>query len=106
LDRGDLLPTVWIVPREVREAPELLRHRITLEWLSTQVQDRLLAMLARRNLKPQVTKNGITHAGHREMHRLMLPESAVAIRDHSWDLIELLEDRTTTHLTAYKRRGS
>jgi len=45
LDRGDLLPTVWIVPREVREAPERLRHRITLKWLSTQVQDRLLAML-------------------------------------------------------------
>lgn len=27
--RGDLLPRVWIPPRELREARELLRHRVS-----------------------------------------------------------------------------
>ena len=45
--RGDLLPTVWIPPAAVREARELVRHRVSLIWLRTQVRNRLLAMLAR-----------------------------------------------------------
>src|SRR4029453_15363136 len=31
--RGDLLPTVWIPPAELRKARELLRHRVQLGWL-------------------------------------------------------------------------
>src|SRR5262245_7688248 len=30
--RGDLLPTVWIPPSEIRQARELLRHRVQLVW--------------------------------------------------------------------------
>jgi transposase len=106
LDRGDLLPTVWIAPRDVREARELLRHRIALKWLSTRAQNRLLAMLARRNLKPQTTKNWLTQAGHHEMNSLSLPESAATVRQHSWDLIELLEDRIDQLDEELKRRWS
>src|SRR5207253_7938069 len=45
--RGDLLPTVWIPPREIREARELLRHRVSLVWLRTRIKNALLALLAR-----------------------------------------------------------
>jgi hypothetical protein len=31
--RGDLLPTVWIPPAVLREARELIRHRIQLVWV-------------------------------------------------------------------------
>jgi hypothetical protein len=44
--RGDLLPTVWIPPAAVREARDLVRHRVGLIWLRTQVRNRMLAMLA------------------------------------------------------------
>jgi hypothetical protein len=54
--RGDLLPTVWIPPATLREARELVRHRISLVWLRTQVKNRLQAMLARRNLQPTQAK--------------------------------------------------
>lgn len=50
--RGDLLPKVWIPPRELREARELLRHRVSLVWTRTEIKNRLLALLARRNLQP------------------------------------------------------
>ena len=50
--RGDLLPTVWIPPAAVREARELIRHRVSLVWERTGVTNRLLALLARRNLQP------------------------------------------------------
>lgn len=33
--RGDLLPPVWIPPRELREMRELLRHRVSLVWIRT-----------------------------------------------------------------------
>jgi len=36
--RGDLLPTVWIPPAAVREARDLVRHRVGLIWLRTQVR--------------------------------------------------------------------
>lgn len=50
--RGDLLPTVWIPPAELREARELLRHRVSLVWVRTEIKNRLLALLARRHLQP------------------------------------------------------
>ncbi len=31
--RGDLLPTVWIPPAGLREARELVRHRVSLVWV-------------------------------------------------------------------------
>jgi transposase len=46
--RGDLLPTVWIPPTALREARELVRHRIQLVWLRSVIRNRLQAMLARR----------------------------------------------------------
>src|SRR5262245_30597460 len=51
--RSDFLPTVWIPPREIREARELLRHRVSPVWLRTRIKNGLLALLARRNLQPR-----------------------------------------------------
>src|SRR5262249_43214169 len=38
---GDLLPTVWIPSAVLREARELVRHRIQLVWLRGVVRNRL-----------------------------------------------------------------
>src|SRR5215831_17277669 len=42
--RGDLLPTVWIPPAALREARELVRHRIQLVWVRGVIRNRLQAM--------------------------------------------------------------
>lgn len=65
--RGDLLPTVWIPPTAVREAWELIRHRVSLVWERTGVTNRLLALLARRNLQPTSGQRWSTAPGHREL---------------------------------------
>jgi len=41
--RGDLLPTVWIPPAGLREARELVRHRVSFVWDRTEIKNRLLA---------------------------------------------------------------
>jgi transposase len=55
--RGDLLPTVWIPPAALREARELIRHRVQLAWVRGEIRNRLVAMLARRNLQPTSGKS-------------------------------------------------
>ena len=63
--RGDLLPTVWIPPAALREARELVRHRIQLVWLRGVIRNRLQAMLARRNLQPTSGKSWLTQRAAR-----------------------------------------
>src|SRR5205807_2453583 len=46
--RGDLLPRVWIPPTALREARELIRHRIQLVWLRGVLRNRLQAMRERQ----------------------------------------------------------
>jgi transposase len=55
--RGDLLPTVWIPPAALREARELIRHRIQLAWVRGEIRNRVVALLARRNLQPTAGKS-------------------------------------------------
>lgn len=68
--RGDLLPTVWIPPAAVREARELVRHRIQLAWVRGEIRNRVVALLARRNLQPTSGKSWFTARGDRELERL------------------------------------
>jgi transposase len=89
--RGDLLPRVWIPSLALREARELLRHRVRLVWVRTQIKNRLLAMLARRNLQPGATKSWMTVRGQRELHTLSLSPSAATIRADVGALLPLLE---------------
>jgi transposase len=89
--RGDLLPTVWIPPAALREARELVRHRIQLVWLRTIVRNRLGAMLARRNVHPTSGKSWLTQRGQRELQHLPLTETASRIREDSTTLLPILD---------------
>src|SRR5215468_7056213 len=89
--RGDLLPTVWIPPAALREARELVRHRIQLVWLRGVVGNRLQAMLARRNLQPTSGKSWLTQRGQRELKGLPLPEAPSRIREDCAALLPTLD---------------
>ena len=89
--RGDLLPTVWIPPAALREARELIRHRVGLIWLRMQVRNRLLAMLARRNLQPTHVKRWLTVRGQRELQTLALTAAPTTIRDDCLALLPVLD---------------
>jgi len=89
--RGDLLPTVWIPPTALREARELVRHRIQLVWLRSVIRNRLQAMLARRNLQPTSGKSWLTQRGQRELQQLPLPEAPSRIREDCAALLPTLD---------------
>jgi transposase len=89
--RGDLLPTVWIPPAALREARELVRHRIQLVWVRGVIRNRLQAMLARRNLQPTSGQSWLTQRGQRELHRLPLPAAAGRIREDCTAVLPLLD---------------
>jgi len=91
--RGDLLPTVWIPPAELREARELIRHRVQLVWLRGEVRNRLLAMLARRNLQPTSGQSWLTVRGQRELQALPLTPIATTIRADCRALLPLLDEQ-------------
>jgi len=44
--RADLLPEAWIAPKDVRELRALLRHRVALVRLGTQMRNRIHAVVA------------------------------------------------------------
>jgi transposase len=89
--RGDLLPTVWIPPAALREARELIRHRIQLSWLRGVVRNRLHAMLARRNLQPRSGKSWLTQRGQRELQRPPLGDVPNQIREDCGTLLPTLD---------------
>lgn len=91
--RGELLPTVWIPPAELREARELLRHRVSLVWMRTGLKNQLLALLARRNLQPTVGKHWLTRQGQRELEALPLGPIPSTIREDGLALLHLLDEQ-------------
>jgi transposase len=91
--RGDLLPTVWIAPAAVREARELIRHRVSLVWERTGVTNRLLALLARRNLQPTSGPSWSTVGGRRELDALPLNPIPSTIREDCLTLRRLLDEQ-------------
>ncbi|MDZ7379275.1 MAG: transposase, partial [candidate division KSB1 bacterium] len=91
--RGDLLPKVWIPPREVREARELLHHRVSLVWLRTELKHSFLALLARRNLQPPAGTSWFTARGQRALQALPLGPGPSTIREDSLALLHLLDEQ-------------
>jgi transposase len=91
--RGDLLPTVWIPPTAVREARELIRHRVSRVWERTGVTNRLLALLARRNLQPTSGQSWSTVPGQRELKALPLTPIPTTIREDCLALRRLLDEQ-------------
>ncbi len=89
--RGDLLPQVWIPPAPLREARELLRHRMQLVWLRGEIRNRLVALLDRRNLHPTTAKSWFTKRGQRELQQLSLAETPSRVREDCAALLPLLD---------------
>jgi len=80
-------------PTAVREARELIRHRVTLVWERTGVTNRLLALLARRNLQPTSGQRWSTVGGQRELHALPLTPIPTTIREDCLALRRLLNEQ-------------
>lgn len=91
--RGDLLPRVWIPSMELREARELIRHRVSLVWLRTRVKNSLTSMLARRNLCPKSTKRWMSAPGQRELAELPLARIPQTIREDCFAMLRLLDQQ-------------
>lgn len=91
--RGDLLPRVWIPSVQLREARELVRHRISLVWLRTRLKNSVQSLMARRNLRPQTTKSWMTAPGRRELAALPLDPVPHTIREHCCTLLHLLDQQ-------------
>lgn len=91
--RGNLLPTVWIPPAALREARELIRHRVSLVWLRGEIRNRLLALLARRNLQPTAAKRWLTQRGLHELQTLPLAPIPTTIRADCLTLLPLLDEQ-------------
>lgn len=91
--RADLLPRVWIPPAALREARELLRHRIGLVWLRTRTRNALQSLVARRNLCPHSAKRWMSAPGQRELAALTLAPLPSVIRDNCFALLQLLNQQ-------------
>src|SRR5438309_4838161 len=91
--RADLLPKVWIPSAAVREARELIRHRIGLVWLRTRIKNMLQSMLARRNLRPSSTKHWMSAHGLGELAALPLTSGPTTIRGHCLALLRLFDQQ-------------
>jgi transposase len=89
--RGELLPTVWIPSAPLREARELIRHRVQLGWLRGEVRNRAFALLARRNLHPSSSRSWFTARGQREFASVPLAPLADRIRHDCLELLPLLD---------------
>jgi transposase len=91
--RGGLLPTVWIPPADVREARELLRHRVRLVWIRTGIKNQVQALLARRNLQPASGRSWMTARGQRELAALPLGTIPCTIQANCQALLGLLDEQ-------------
>ena len=91
--RGDLLPKVWIPPASLREARELIRHRITLVWLRTRIKNHLQSLVARRNLRPTSTKHWMSAHGQQELAALPLAPVPSAIRENCFASLQLFDQQ-------------
>ena len=91
--RGDLLPTVWIPPAGLREARELVRHRVSLVWVRTEIKNRLLALLSRRNLQPTSSKRWLTVRGRQELEALPLGAIPSTVRADCLALLRVLDEQ-------------
>src|SRR4029450_1774622 len=89
-----------------REARELVRHRVGLVWLRTQIRNRLLAMLARRNLQPTHAKRWLTVRGQRELQTLTLTVAPSTIREDCLALLPVLDAQIRRLDTGLFRRGA
>lgn len=103
--RGNLLPTVWIPPADLREARELIRHRVSLVWVRTGIKNQLQALLARRNLQPTSGRRWMSVRGQRELAALSLEPIPSTIREDCRALLSLLDAQIRLDLELIARWG-
>ena len=63
LTRGNLLPTSWIPPKEIRELRDLVRQRIFLVKQKTKIKNKIHAELIKRGI--EYKRNIFSKAGRK-----------------------------------------
>lgn len=91
--RADLLPTVWVYPSSMREAKELVRQRIALVRMRTQVKNRLHAMLSKRNIKPGRGRGWFTKQGKEQLRALQLSPGTQMLREDALLLMKVIDEQ-------------
>lgn len=92
--RADLLPTCWIPEKAQRNLRELLRFRMKLVRLRTQVKNTLRSILAKHNIKsPHANLWG--PKGREFLEGLQLGEPHQRAMDHCLQLLQLLNNHIT-----------
>jgi transposase len=71
--RGDLLPTSYVPPKEIRELRHLVRHRIALGRLRSKLKTQVKTELRRKNIKYGDESGIFADRGRNELRRLKSP---------------------------------
>lgn len=71
--RGDLLPTSYVPPKEIRELRHLVRHRIALGRLRSRLKTQIKTELRRKNIKYRESVSIFTEKGKKELRNLEIP---------------------------------
>ena len=93
LARGNLLPTSWIPPKEIRELRDLIRQRIFLVKQRTKLKNKIHAELIKRGI--ECRGNIFTKAGKEWLHSLKIPaiETYLSVMERLNDEIKKLDKR-------------
>lgn len=93
LARGNLLPTSWIPPKEIRKLRDLVRQRIFLVRQRTKLKNKIHAELIKRGI--EYRRNIFTKAGKEWLHGLQIPaiETYLSIMERLNDEIKKLDKR-------------
>jgi len=71
--RGDLLPTSYVPPKEIRELRHLVRHRIALGRLRGRLKIQIKTELRRKNIKYREGASIFREKGKKELRKLKNP---------------------------------
>jgi len=93
LTRGNLLPTSWIPPKEIRELRDLVRQRIFLVKQRTKLKNKIHAELIKRGI--EYKRNIFTKAGKEWLHSLKIPaiETYLSIMEKLGEEIKKIDKR-------------
>ena len=93
LTRGNLLPTSWIPPKEIRELRDLIRQRIFLVKQRTKLKNKIHAELIKRGI--ECRGNIFTKAGKEWLHSLKIPaiETYLSIMEKLGEEIKKIDKR-------------
>ena len=93
LARGNLLPTSWIPPKEIRELRDLIRQRIFLVKQRTKLKNKIHAELIKRGI--ECRGNIFTKAGKEWLHSLKIPaiETYLSIMEKLGEEIKKIDKR-------------